>query len=262
MTAKSIISKLRYVLALVVVACMVLGCGQQEEKVQANQNDTVVDSSIQGIVGTWFEDGVLDPRTLTIKADGTYELAYKGGGKAYGTIRVTAEPHPDGTSSLWYIFDENDGKNWAGFAKNDDGSLQNDLWSGQDGKMHFIRSQDNKKHGNTEGISPNDYLGVWACGRATAVIEKKDNKYIATITWAKSAMESREWYYSCRYDKEKAILVCPGNGICTDCIVYDNGKENDINVYSDGSCELIMREGVLRWKDKKENAGKGLEFLR
>ena len=78
MTAKSIISKLRYVLALVVVACMVLGCGQQEKKVQANQNDTVVDSSIQGIVGTWFEDGVLDPRTLTIKADGTYELAYKG----------------------------------------------------------------------------------------------------------------------------------------------------------------------------------------
>ena len=222
-----------------------------------------IDTSVQGIIGTWHEADVLDSRTLIVKPDYTYELSYKGGGTAYGTVRVTAEEHPDGSYTPWYMFEESDGKLWAGFAKNDlDGTLQTELWSGQDGAMHFVRPEKQGNYGNGEGVSPKDYLGVWACGRCTIVINQQDNAYIADITWANSAAEHRVWTYNCRYDKDNAILVCPGNAICTDCIVYENGKENDITAYSDGSCEFVMREGILRWHDFKENAGDEMDFRR
>lgn len=113
---------------------------------------------------------------------------------------------------------------------------------------------------NTEGVSAKDYLGTWNCERCTIVIEKDGDKYVANISWPKSSNETREWVYFCKYDKEKAILVCKGNGLCTDAMVYDNGKEVDVNVYDDGKCEFKMREGVLKWHDKKDNVAKNMVF--
>ena len=48
-----------------------------------------VQADIQNIIGIWNEADVLDSRTLTVNADGTYELAYRGGGKQYGTVTVS-----------------------------------------------------------------------------------------------------------------------------------------------------------------------------
>lgn len=221
-----------------------------------------IDTSVQGIIGVWREDGSQESRTLKVNPDYTYELSDNGGNTSYGTIKVVVEEHPDGSYSPWYVFDDNAGKNWAGFSKDDeDGTLQTDLWSGQDGAMHFIRCYSKAYQDNSQEVAAKDYLGVWGCGRCSILIEQKNNAYIATITWASSAAEHRQWIYNCRYDKQNAILICPGNGICTDLIVYENGKEADINVYDDGSCELVMRNGILRWDDHKENAGQDMDFI-
>ncbi|ORT99276.1 hypothetical protein D081_2005 [Anaerovibrio sp. JC8] len=247
---------------LVLAACFVLG-GGKTPFASAAVDMSSIDTSIQGIIGTWSEGDVMDARTLKVNPDYTYELSYKGGGTSFGTIRVIAEEHPDGSYSPWFVFDENDGTNWTCFAKTDeDGILQEELWSGQDGAFHFIRCGTYDYKHFSESIAPKDYLGVWACGRCNIVIDKKGNAYVVDITWANSAAEHRYWTYSCRYDKDNAVIVCPGNGICNDCIVYENGKESDTNVYSDGSCVLILRNGVLKWVDRKDNAGADMEFLK
>ncbi|WP_297968136.1 hypothetical protein [uncultured Anaerovibrio sp.] len=254
--------RLGVIALLGVVAWIGLSLGKFSP-VSAAYDMSKMDTSIQGIIGIWREDGVLDSRILRVNQDYTYELSYRGGGASYGTIKVIGEEHPDGSYSPWYVFDEADGVNWASFGKTDeDGSLQTELWSGQDGAMHFVRCDSSDYRSTREGVAPKDYLGVWACGRCNIVIEQKDNAYIANMSWSSSASEHREWVYNCRYDKENAILVCMGNGICTDCTVYENGKENDVTVYDDGSCELIMRQGILRWNDKKDNTAQDMDFLR
>lgn len=105
------------------------------------ETDAVVDPRIRDIVGVWFEDGeqALDPRILTIQADGTYILDYKGGGSADGTIVVETEEHPDGTETVWYSFYESDGNLWTGFQRTAE-QPQNDLYSGHDGEQHFQRA--------------------------------------------------------------------------------------------------------------------------
>ena len=253
---------LRDMVVLMLALCVALVYGKTP-MASAEVDMSKVDTSIQAIIGTWREGDALDARVLRVNPDYTYELVYRGGGTSCGTVRVIGEEHPDGTYSPWYSFDEVDGKNWAMFPKNDvDGTLQKDLWSGQDGALHFIRFDNYEYSGKTEGITPESYLGVWGCGRCTIVINKEDNRYTADISWANSAAEHRVWTYSCRYDKDSAILVCPGNGLCTDAIVYDNGKETDVNVYDDGSCELVLRDGVLKWYDNKDKAGQDMEFLK
>ncbi|MCR5176703.1 MAG: hypothetical protein K6C05_07595 [Anaerovibrio sp.] len=261
-SCQALTGKIRTILAIMIAFCCMIGLSNVSPA-EATINMYNVDTGVQGIIGTWLEDGSPNSRTLKINPGYTYELIEPNGATTHGTIKVWVEEYIDGSYVPWFNFTDNDGHRWADFAKNDlDGSLQTDLWSGQDGAMHFARCNNNDYAATSEGVAPKDYLGVWGCGRCTIAIEKKANAYIATITWANSAAEQREWVYNCRYDKQNAILVSPGNGICTDSIVYDNGKEADINVYDDGSCEFIMREGVLKWKDKKENAAQDMDFIR
>lgn len=251
---------LRQVFAVLAAICFVLICG--DGPVASAEADVYKsDTSIQGLIGIWYEADVLDSRTLTVKPDYTYELAYKGGGTAFGTVGVTAEEHPDGSKSYWYMFYESDGKFWAGFAKNDDGSVQNELWSGQDGAMHFVRSLNNK-YGSAESVAAKDYLGVWSVGRINAVIEKKDSDYIATVKWSTSAAQQTIWTYPCRYDANQAILTCNGMGSCVEAVYSEDGTYQAKLVYEDGSCDFVLRNGVLTWYDKKQGAGSEVELRR
>lgn len=106
-------------------------------------------ADIQGITGVWNEADTLDSRTLTVNADGTYVLAYKGGGSQFGTVKAETTENPDGSPCVWYNFYENVGILWEGFQKS--GDTQNDLYSGQDGAVHFVRAaaSDSNAAGNT-----------------------------------------------------------------------------------------------------------------
>lgn len=87
----------------------------------SQQVEAAGQADIREIAGSWHEEGGLDARTLTINGDGTYELAYRGGGTSYGLVKVAWEQHPDGTYSPWYNFYASDGTFWESFAKENAG---------------------------------------------------------------------------------------------------------------------------------------------
>ena len=95
---------------------------------------------ITDIVGVWNEADVLDSRTLTVNADSTYKLEYKGGGTATGTIKLEYEEYENGQKVPWFIFYGEDGKIWEGFHPSEN-YPQTDLYAGQDGTVHFVRSE-------------------------------------------------------------------------------------------------------------------------
>ncbi|MBQ7514795.1 MAG: hypothetical protein IJS96_00815 [Schwartzia sp.] len=248
-------------LALTVAACLLGGgfTGTGAPAFAVASAAAEQEAGIQDIVGQWYEAGAIDSRSLTIHADGTYKLTYREGGAAYGTVKVMYEEHPDGSRSPWYGFLEKDGTMWAAFAKPEAGEI-NDLWSGQDGAMHFVRGQGHDFRQTREGVKAADYLGVWGCGRYTVVIEKEDGRYHVSISWAGSAATGARWDYRCTYDEESALLVCSGGGIRENYEFSEDGAETLTEVYLDGHGTFAMREGVLTWQDKKENAGESIVF--
>lgn len=119
-----------------------------------------VSAKIADIAGTWNEADTLDSRTLTIKADGSFSLAYRGGGAQNGTVKIETTENPDGSQVIWYNFYETDGKFWTGFQKT--ASPQNDLYSGQDGAMHFVRATEtNSQNTSSEETNIRGLVGEW-----------------------------------------------------------------------------------------------------
>lgn len=230
---------------------------------EVSVNATVAEASIQDIAGIWHEEGVLNSRTLTVNGDGTYELAYKGGGKAFGLVKITYEEHPDGSKTPWYSFYENDKNLWMGAARNEKQAVQTDLRLGHDGAMHFVRSAENDYNKTAKGVKAADYEGVWGCGRCTINISKERNGgYLVEVSWASSAAEGSRWLYHCTYDSYSAVLFCNGKGVKTDYRYLSEDKVENKEIYADGSTTFVMRDGVLHWLDKKENSGEDMDFFR
>lgn len=101
---------------------------------------------VSGIVGTWYEAEALDARTLTIAADGSFQLAYRGGGSKFGKVNWERTLNADGEAQDFYMFYDQDGDFLGSFRKTDD--PQNDLFShfaGPDGRqLHFFRAPEEK----------------------------------------------------------------------------------------------------------------------
>ena len=219
------------------------------------------DGFLQGIFGKWREEGALDARTLTISADGTYELAYRGGGVSRGTVKVATEEHPDGSQSWWYNFYEEDGTLWMGAEKDDKLPVQTDLFSGHDGAIHFVR-QENGCHDTGSEVRPEDYAGIWACGRCSLTITPDGNGYLVEMQWASSAAEGTRWSFPCTYDGYSAQLFCNGRGKRIDYVCDETGTCKDKIIYQNGSSTFTMREGVLFWQSPEEPNYTDIEFRR
>lgn len=279
---------LRPALLIGIAACFISGVTGPEWALAAvnpvgteTQNLAAVESSIQPIVGTWGETGVADARQLIIYADGKYELTYKDG-RAFGVVNVTTDKHPDGSQTYWYSFLEGGGvvledkdttspwykaytsanELWAAFAKDEKAVTQTDLFSGQDGAMHFVRYAENGYDKNSAGIKADDYLGVWGCGRCSAVISREGTGYLVEIQWASSAAEGSRWVYHCTYDNFAAVLFSNGNGTRIDYVYAEDGTGKDKMAYNDGRALFVLRDGIMLWQDKKENTDNGVEFTK
>ncbi len=264
----SISKKLRSTLVLASAVCLMSGGVAWAESVVPDTGAAYsVDStaaednaSARDIAGLWKEDGP-EERLLAIHRDGTYELMDKtGDGTYYGTVKVIFEEYIDGSRVPLYNLYTSDGTLWMGFPKNKDEGIQSELWSGQDGAVHFVRRLENDYDRTSEGVDEDSYPGVWGCGRVTVVISKEDRGYLATVKWANSAADGSTWTYPCVYDDYSAILVCSGNGVREDYAFTDSGEESSEERYNDGTGTFVMREGVLTWQDNKENAGESIEF--
>ncbi|MCR5175722.1 MAG: hypothetical protein K6C05_02610 [Anaerovibrio sp.] len=245
------------------LCCILFGVNAPGGIAEAGQSDAYNQAeanSIQGIVGIWHQEDVTDEVLLTVNPDSTYKLIAGDGHASYGTVHVTYDEHPDGTKSYWYVFNENDGTFWAGFTKNEKESTQTDMWSGHEGYIHFSRNYGDAFHATSKGVAPEEYLGVWGCGRCTVVISNTVEGYLADISWASSAAEYTRWSYPCIYDTYNAVLVCPDQGLCLNCVTSEDGVETCTEVYHDGAAVFVMRDGILTWHDKKNNSGNAMEF--
>ena len=233
-----------------VLSCMLMlamlvaltACGDNPS--EPDKND------ISGIVGTWNEVSVF-PRVLTVHEDSTYTLDEEG-----GKVTVDYEEHPDGSKSVWYTFTTNEGEFWTSFAKDEDNEVQNDLWSGQDGEMHFMRD------GIDEHLTADSYLHVWSCGRCYITCEKQKKGYIASVSWSNSASESTQWTYNCTFDEKSSSMVCKKGATRAEVSYSASGKEKSKIAYKDGSGTFTIKSGTLRWTDDKENAGADMYFVR
>ena len=216
-----------------------------------------VNNDLSPIVGQWNEMDVLDSRLLTVYEDGTYSLEYRGGGTAYGTVSVDFETLPDGRKSRWYTFYDNNGEEFASFNIDSDVDDLNDIYSGQDGDMHFSRVIE----GQDSAVSADDFLGVWGCGRYTITVEEVNGIYDVQVSWAQSAAEYSFWHYNCTYNAEYGILES-SDGVRTNTVVDESGESSGIIEYEGGVASFSVYNGALIWVDQEQGEGDGIEFLR
>jgi hypothetical protein len=143
------------------------------ETVTETETAAAVDPRIGDIAGVWFEDGekALDPRTLTVSRDGTFVLEYKGGGAKNGKVVVETEAHPDGTETVWYSFYEEDDALWTGFQRTPE-QPQEDLYSGQDGELHFIRAESINRPAETTAVTGSETVTTTAAASTAATTAK------------------------------------------------------------------------------------------
>ena len=212
-------------------------------------------TSIKDVVGTWIEVSVA-PRTLAVSEDGTYTLSYEENVEQKGKVTITYEEHPDGSKTAWYDFTPDGGEIWTSFPAFLEGESKNEIYSGQDGAMHFIREDADMK------ITAEDYLHVWSSGRCYLTVEKKDKKnYEVSISWSSSASESTHWTYICQFDKNTSSLVCKKGATCVNIVIDKKGRDKSKTIYKDGSGSFVIKCGTLRWTDDKEDQGKDLYLV-
>lgn len=115
-----------------------------------------------------------------------------------------------------------------------------------------------------EAPDPDNYSGVWQCDRASIEINWEEEGYRVLVEWGSSAWESTFWEYSCFYHEEDNTLVSMPFGLRTE-VVYTEGSDEATytDVYDDGQATFSLDEdGCLIWQDEKEDAGKGMRFVR
>ena len=102
-----------------------------------------------------------------------------------------------------------------------------------------------------------NFMGSWQADKATLKVDNIGSGVTISIEWAVSDDETDSWKYNVKVKGDK--LVCEKGGTKT---VAKKGGGSETE-YSDGSAEFaIDSNGNLTWKDKKEDAGKGLKFTK
>ena len=239
--------------------------GSRNEDTQDVEFDVDIEAYMEGLVGIWVEQDAMDPWVLSVYyEDGEYcyELAYEGGGAQYGTVDLTYEDHPDGSVSFWYTFYDVDGDEWESFAVDEDDYYPDDIYSGQDGALHFARTTDFDSENQGMGdIQPYFFVGDWQSPDCSmTVTDVGDGYYQVDIVWPEDAYESYEWTYICAFDEDSEFLFCD-DGSCYDVIVDDDGDIVSLEeVYNDGSAIFYFDNDGLHWGDYKDQSNQELVF--
>lgn len=238
-------------LLMLVMLAAIAGCDNDSKTQSAEETGKIKD-----IVGQWNEVSSY-PRILQVNEDGSFTLTnlINGDTEKTGKAKVEEEEHPDGSKSEWYNFYDEEGAFWEGFAKSDEAGTQNDLYSGQDGAIHFMRD------GIDEHITGDSYVHEWDCERTSIVVKKEKKGYLVTVTGSNSATDSTCWTYHCTFDEKSTNLVCKGGATCVDVKIMENGKEKTKTLYKDGSGYFSIKSGTLRWFDEKDDNGADRYFV-
>lgn len=92
------------------------------------------DASIEDIAGRWIEDGT--GNILLVMQDGTFRY----NDEIEGTITIHNAYNPDNSLTVWFNFYTGMSDLWYGFQR-EENPPQKDLYSGQDGAVHFRRAE-------------------------------------------------------------------------------------------------------------------------
>jgi hypothetical protein len=234
-----------------------------------NNNSNAENNDVSEIVGTWYEENALDSRSLTVNADGTYQLAYRGGGSRNGSIRIERQVlGTDGQVNIWYCFCDNENTELSRFRVVQGDDMATRLCSGFDEtSMSFISAADISQISQVNNSDPKPvdrFIGGWDCGRCHIVISNiRPGNYSVDIHWSSSASEGCDWSYLCTYNEANDELVCEGMGICTEYADIGESTESMTKKYADGSAVFnIIDNGNLTWHDYYANQADGMEFTR
>lgn len=217
------------------------------------------------IAGIWYEENALDARTLTIDADGSYVLAYRGGGKEYGSIKIEIQDLDGTNPNTWYTFYNGDTK-WESFRLTSREGGSPALCSGFDDTSLVFSLDGGSGEGDAgdHDLSPDDFLGTWSSGRCYVNINSSGgNSYSVDVKWSSSAAESRYWTYPCIYDENTGTLVCNGTGSSVSSIYTEDGTETTEQIYTNGSAAFCLdNDRCLVWNDYTEPENNGMTFIR
>ncbi len=114
---------------LIAVSVFVSGCGPAEEK----------EADYSKWAGDWYVDGSLESGHLSIDADGNVvSYSYEDTVNYEGILKREEYENPDGTTG--YLYNIYDGSELViGFYEPEEEDFY-ELWSGQDGEVHYVRS--------------------------------------------------------------------------------------------------------------------------
>ena len=217
------------------------------------------------IAGVWYEENVLDTRALTIDGDGTYRLAYRGGGSEYGNIKIERQVlGADDVVNIWYCFYKNDGTLWESFRLTERGNMSPALVSGFDSSSSVFGLADGDATGEPDATlaAVKRFMGNWSCGRCYISISSNgDGTYNADVKWSSSAAEGSAWTYICTYDAENDALVCNGTGVNVDYVYTEDGQSSYTENYNNGSAMFYTdNDANLLWHDYYGNVADGMLF--
>ena len=256
----------------------------KEAKTKANENNTAAGSPVSSgaspinksdymlIIGTWYEENALDPRTLTVDADGSYELTYRGGGKECGKIEIEIQDIDGTHSNAWYCFFKADGSKWEDFRLSWSDDMPPRLCSGFDSSaISFVMSGDYSpaEENKTPVTAENpfdEYIGQWASetqwnGNNYYIQISRNRESINAEVSAHSAVADYLWNYSCVCSEDGTYIECTGGGTLSRTDHAPNGDILEpVTVYSDGTARFNIKGGTLFWEDCKEGTARQVGF--
>ena len=226
------------------------------------------DAVFAPLLGEWvYADDDMDPMYLTVYSEnGMYyyeleDMTILGSSK--GTVDLFSEEHPNGDISLWYRFVDEDGNEWTSFAVNEDDPYPNDIYSEQDGAMHFMRSASEAQYtgegmGDVYGYF---FVGTWECdGYVMEIFDNGNNSYFVSIESPEINNEVRVWEYKCVFDEEYEFLFSDDGELIV--LEMENGEvSSKHSEYGDGSVNFYFDNGGIVWADHEDPSHQDMVFV-
>lgn len=217
--------------------------------------------AVSDLTGTWYCGNDTIRFYSCSWSSGEFDMN-SNGSETHGSVRLEYSVNPDNTQDMWYnLYDKNDGF-VIGF-HTESGIQLTDIYAGQSGTPHYTRPLEPDLSQTAEGVEAADYLGSWGCDRCVITISPNGSDYVANIEWKTGGGETlthTKWTYDLTYDNSIAAMVCNSGGTCEERVDMSDGTYTENTRYTDGTAMFVMREGMLRWSDNKEDIANGMCF--
>lgn len=128
-----------------------------------NLQQNEADSDLSKFAGDWYVDGSLENGHLSINENGHVEsYSYDGLFNYEGELRKEEYENPDGTKGYLYNIYDDGGEFVIGFYEPEEEDFY-ELYSGQDGAVHYVRKDHCTQGSATDNTSPGDETGEVSC---------------------------------------------------------------------------------------------------